>query len=182
MNIVIIHGTFGNPNENRFPWLKKQLESQWHKVWVPHFPTPENQSLSTRCNALQDKVPFVFDENTVLIWHSLWATYLLHILDRDRDITISKAIFVSGFVHELWNEKFDLLNKSFIEKDFDWDRIRKNVKEIVVLHWSNDPYVPVLEAQYLNEKLGWIMEIIDGWWHFNADAGYDKFEKLLEYI
>jgi predicted alpha/beta hydrolase family esterase len=56
------------------------------------------------------------------------------------------------------------------------------VKEVVVLHGSNDPYVPISEAEYLHQKLGWVLEIIDGGWHFNSDAGYDKFEKLLNYI
>jgi predicted alpha/beta hydrolase family esterase len=44
-NIFIIHGSYGNPDENWFPWLKKELEQEGHKVFVPKFPTPEDQSL-----------------------------------------------------------------------------------------------------------------------------------------
>ena len=182
MKVVIIHGTFGSPEENWFPWLKKQLEAQWHKVWIPKLSTPENQSPSVRCDELQAQVPFVFDSDTVLIWHSLGATYLLHILDRERKEPIKKAIFVSWFIHELWLPKFDILNAPFIEKSFDRERIKKNVHNVIILHGENDPYVPLSEAHYLNKKLWWTIEIIPWWWHLNAEAGYTHFEKLLNYI
>ena len=39
-NIFIIHGTEGYPEENWFPWLKKELEQKGHIVFVPQFPTP----------------------------------------------------------------------------------------------------------------------------------------------
>ena len=41
----IFHGTGGYPEENWFPWLKRELESLDYKVIVPQFPTPENQTL-----------------------------------------------------------------------------------------------------------------------------------------
>ena len=43
--IFLIHGAYGNPNENWFPWLKKQLENKRNKVIIPTFPTPEGQTL-----------------------------------------------------------------------------------------------------------------------------------------
>lgn len=101
MKYVIIHGTFGNPDENRFPWLKTQLASQGHQVWVPRMSTPVHQTPEKWCEELQSQVPFVFDEETVLIGHSLGATYLLHVLDRDREVPVHKAIFVSGFANTL---------------------------------------------------------------------------------
>ncbi len=67
MKVVIIHGTFGNPKENRFPRLKNQIEAKGHEVRVPHFPTPQNQNIKSRCDELQKQVPFEFDEETVLI-------------------------------------------------------------------------------------------------------------------
>ncbi len=39
-NIFLIHGSYGHPQENWFPWLKKELESLGHKVYVPAFPIP----------------------------------------------------------------------------------------------------------------------------------------------
>ena len=42
---VIIHGSYGSPDENWFPWLKKELQKIGYKVFVPAFPTPKNQKL-----------------------------------------------------------------------------------------------------------------------------------------
>lgn len=182
MKIVIIHGTGGYPERNRFPRLQGQLEQSWHAVRVPRLPTPEGQTPQTRCDALQIQVPFIFDSNTILIWHSLWATYLLHILDKERKEPVKKALFVSGFVHELGNEYFDTLNKPFLEKDFNRVRIRQNVKESVVFHGDDDPYVPLSEATYLSSHLDCRLEMIYWWWHLNTEAGYQTFPQLLQEI
>ena len=39
-NVIIIHGTEGYPEENWFPWLKKNLEERGYNVTVPQFPSP----------------------------------------------------------------------------------------------------------------------------------------------
>ena len=44
-NVFIFHGTGGYPEENWFPWLKRELESLDCKAIVPQFPTPQNQTL-----------------------------------------------------------------------------------------------------------------------------------------
>src|SRR3989338_4142675 len=41
-NVFIFHGTGGYPEENWFPWLKKELEELECKVIIPKFPSPEN--------------------------------------------------------------------------------------------------------------------------------------------
>ena len=47
MNVFIIHGIYGNPNENWFPWLKTELEKKGHEAIAPKFPTPIGQSLES---------------------------------------------------------------------------------------------------------------------------------------
>jgi len=38
-NIFIIHGAYGNPDENWIPWLKTELEKLGNRVFVPKFPS-----------------------------------------------------------------------------------------------------------------------------------------------
>ena len=182
MKIVILHGTGGNPEGNWFPWLKDVLEDRGHEVFVPEFPTPNEQSLKNWCTALKEQAPFVFDKDTILIGHSLGANFILHILEMDRDEPIRKAILVSGFCNKLGNKFFDDLNKTFIEKDFNWDKIKSNSIEFILYHGEGDPYVPIFEAEELEEYLDAELNVIPDGGHLNEDAGFVMFEELLDRI
>jgi len=118
----------------------------------------------------------------VLIGHSLWATYLLNILDRDKKEPVEKTIFVSGFTGKLNNKNFDTLNWDFIEKDFDWERIRESAGSVIIFHWDNDPYIPISEAKNLHKHLWWEIRIVEWGGHFNKEARYIEFEELLNQI
>lgn len=181
MKYVLIHETYWNPDENWFPWLKRYLQSQWHAVYVPRFPTPENQTIASRCEILQ-RDTFRFDEETVLIGHSLGALYLLHILELEREQPIKKAILVSWFTGELWIEEFDILNTPFLKDTFDWETIRTNANEYILLHGDNDPYVPLRYAHSLQANLWAKLVVIKNGWHLNESAWYTKFEELLEVL
>jgi len=180
VNVFIIHGAFGNPEENWFPWLKSKLEKLGCNVFVPKFPTPENQNLEN-WNEIFEKYKDKLDENSIVIGHSLGPAFLLRVLERI-DSPIKGAFFVSGFTKLLGNETFDSINKTFVDKDFNWDKIRNNCKHFSVYHSNNDPYVPIECANELSEKLGVNLTIIENAGHFNKDSGYIKFEKLLEEI
>ncbi|MCT4552131.1 MAG: alpha/beta hydrolase [Alphaproteobacteria bacterium] len=181
MKVVIIHGTYGSPEGNWFPWLKGKLEELGHEVYVPSFPTPENQSPENWCNVLIKEVPFIFDDDTVLIGHSLGANYLLHILDMERKVKIKKAIFVSVFNSELGNEEYDNLNRPFI-KDFNWENIKNNTNEITIYHSDDDPFIPLSEAEGIYSKLGGKFKLIKNGGHLNKAAGFTKFDELLKEV
>ena len=53
MNFIIVHGSWGNPNENWFPLLKSELERLDHKVFVPKFLTPIGQKLNVWLDVLK---------------------------------------------------------------------------------------------------------------------------------
>ena len=40
-NFFIFHGSYGHPGENWYPWLKQELESMGHRVFIPTFPIPK---------------------------------------------------------------------------------------------------------------------------------------------
>jgi len=180
VKIFLIHGSFGNPQENWFPWLKQKLESLNHEVIVPTFPTPKNQSLEN-WNKIFVEYEKKIDENTIFVGHSLGPAFLLNILDRI-NTTITASFFISGFIKLLGNETFDSINKTFVDKAFDWQNIKQNCKHFFIYHSDNDPYVPIECANELANKLNVKPKIIKNAGHFNEEAGYKEFEELFKDI
>lgn len=178
--IFIIHGSYGNPEENWFPWMKTELEGQDHKVFVPKFSTPENQGLEMWTREFEQYMPLI-DENTIFIGHSLGPAFILSILEKI-NVKIKACFFVSGFLGSSDNPEFDKINKTFTEREFNWTKIKANCSFFKMYHSDNDPYLSIEKAKKLSSSLGIEIEIIKGAGHFNESAGYIKFPKLLEEI
>lgn len=179
-NIIIIHGTGGNPNGNWFPWLKSELEKLDCRVFVPKFPTTENQSLENWLKAFKDYEQYL-DENSIVVGHSLGPAFLLNVLENLKR-PIKSAFFVAGFTGLLGNAEFDELNKTFVTKEFDWAKIKNNCKRFYVINSNNDPYVPLEKGKSLAKNLGTELIILKNAGHINKEAGYIKLDFLLEKI
>ena len=176
MRFVIIHGAYGNLEENWLPWLRKGLEEDGHEVIIPRFPTPEGQTLENWLKIFDGRE---LNENTIIIGHSLGVPFSLTLLEKHK---VKAAFFVAGFVEKLNVEKYNKINASFIEKEFDWNAIKQNCSTFYVYVSDNDYNVPLEIGKAVAYKLGVEPIIIRGAGHFNTKAGYDKFPKLLEDI
>ena len=178
--VFIIHGSYGDPNENWFPWLKERLGLDGHIVFVPKFSTPVNQSFDMWWDEFGPYYNNI-DEDSILIGHSLGSAFILSVLESLELPKPIKACFsVSGFLGLLNNPKFDEINKTFTTKEFDLDKIKQNCERFFVYHSDNDPYVPIGCAHELAERLNVEVSVVKGAGHFNKESGYMKFEKLLE--
>ena len=123
----------------------------------------------------------VLDKNSIVIGHSLGPAFLLHILERLNN-PIKAAFFVAGFTGLLGNTTFDRLNKTFVTKSFDWNRIRNNCQKFYVINSNNDPYVSIEKGNNLAENLGVKLSILKNAGHINEQAGYITFDLLLEKV
>ncbi len=54
MIYLILHGSFGYPDENWFPWLKLKLEKEGHKVYSPQLPIDDFDKLKPRDSPKQN--------------------------------------------------------------------------------------------------------------------------------
>jgi len=180
MKVIIIHGAYGNPEENWFPWLKKELEKLGIEVFVPRFPTPENQILENWQNVFKDYEQHM-GEDTIVVGHSLGPAFLLDVLEKHK---AKAAFFVAGFTGlftgKYADPAFDEINKTFTERTFDWEAIKNNCKKFFVYQSDNDPYVPPEKGEDLAKNLGVELNVVQNAGHFNKDAGYTKFEQLLK--
>lgn len=179
MNAFIFHGTYGNPNENWFPWINKKLEEINCKTFVPKFPSPENQSLNSWLKVFEE-FKSELNSETIFIAHSLGAAFALNLLEKI-DFKIKACFFIAGFISSLNNPEFDELNNSFM-KEFNWKKINSNCDKFIVFYSDNDPFVPEEKAFELKEKLNAELILIRGAGHFNEKAGYKGFPELLEKI
>ncbi len=178
-NVFIIHGTGGYPEENWFPWLKKELEMLGCRVFIPQFPTPENQTPETWSKVFS-KYKKDFTPDTILVGHSLGGTFALRILE-DSAVQIRAAFIVAASIGVLPIKYYET-DKPYLAKPFDWKKIKGSARKIYVFHSEDDPLVSVGNGKELAKNLGVEPILYKNAGHFNAKAGYTHFEELLERI
>lgn len=177
-NLLIIHGTGGNPGENWLPWLKMEFEKMGYRAHVPQFPTPEGQSLKNWMRVFDGYKKYI-NEKTILIGHSLGAAFLLCILE-SLDRPVNASFLVAGFTGLINNPEFDRLNRTFAVWALDWQKIENNCPKFFIISSDNDPYVSVKKAFELGEKLNVKPTILKNAGHINKDSGFERFDYLLE--
>ncbi len=151
-----------------------------YNVFVPEFPTPENQTLKNWEEVFK-QYEWYINENSIFVGHSLWVPFLLSILEK-LDNPIKTSFFVSWFISLLWDHGLDEINKTFVYKTFDWSIIKNNCKKFHIFHSDNDPYVPSKHAKNLADNLNEEVLEIKNAGHFNENAGYNTFELLLNEV
>lgn len=177
MRVVIIHGTQGSPEGNWFPWLAERATERGADAVVPAFPTPDGQSLSAWERVAEDSIGDL-DSSTVLVGHSLGATFALRLLERANE-PIASTFLVSGVLGRLGIEEFDRLNASFVEDAFDWGSIRSACHSFHVYSGDDDPYVPLAMGKEIASGVGVELDVVHGGGHINTEAGYTHFDRLL---
>lgn len=179
-NILIFHGTGGSPEGNWFPWLKEELESRGHRVFIPKFPDPRKDNhLEDWLKVLEAYKEYI-NESTILIGHSLGGLFLLRVLER-LEKKVAAAFFISppAGVKPI---KYFVSDEKFSGFEFDWEKIRKGAKYFKVYHSDNDPYISLANGQKVADELEVSLAFIPNAGHLNAEAGFTEFPQLLEDI
>lgn len=182
MNVIIVHGTFGDPFENWFPWLASELNLKGIHCTVPTFPTPECQNYQDWEELMNYYLRHKFvDENTVLVGHSCGAIFLVHYLLK-RKIKIKGLICVSGYNGFIsGNEVMDNLNQSFYinNQNIRMDGLANHVHSFFS---DNDPNIPQDYLIRFANDIRAESHCISGAGHFNEIAGYKTFDEILDVI
>ncbi len=180
-NVFIFHGTEGYPEENWFPWLKRELEQKDCNVFVPQFPSPPvvPAKISEWFDVLKDYEQYV-DENTIIIGHSLGGLFSLRVLEKLAH-PVQAALFVGTpiGIRPIANYSRD---SSFSGFEFNWSVIKEKAQNFIVFQSDDDPYVDLENGKGLAKNLGIELSFIPNAGHFNKKAGYTKFEALREKI
>ena len=176
MTILILHGIEGYAGIHWQQWLHDELIRIGHKVIMPNLPAPNRPDRKTWLKTVLEIIQDTDTNNLIIVGHSLGVTTALDLIEK---ISIKALISISGFAYD-WGAG---LNSYFMkEKDIDFKKVNKNLKQAFVIYGDNDPYVPQEVLKYLADNLKANPEIIKNGGHLNTDSGYKTFPRLLEII
>ncbi len=146
---VILHGFESAPDRPRWVWAKAKLEELGHEVILPRLPNPnaptEEEWVSAALSAT------TYDENTVLVGHSLGSVAALKVLEK-LDRPIARLVTVGGFISKNFKDNPRPFEKTFTWT-FDGEKIRNNVGSITILHDPQDYAVSDAQAAELSALL-----------------------------
>ncbi|MCK4525130.1 MAG: class I tRNA ligase family protein [Candidatus Andersenbacteria bacterium] len=163
---VLLHAWGSGPKEAFFPWLKNELESRGIKVEVLSFPNPDNPDFN---EWLEEFNKVETDEKTIVIGRSLGATLALGAAMRGKKFGNLVAVCTP-----LENSEIP----KFFEQmgEFDFEKIKNNIKQYSVLHSSNDPYIKLEISEKLARELGAELTTVKNADHFSGKSYEEIFK------
>lgn len=181
-NYFIIHGSFGSPFGNWFPYLRKEIENKGLEVYTPDFPIGVGfQNYENWSKLLKVYVETVIlNENTTIFAHSIAPIFVCKFLVENK-IKVKRLVFVCGFNNYLGiNEEYDNVNKTMYFDNL--KDIKNYCNEIVCYYSDNDPYVKYDAEKEFADTIATEQFVINGGGHLNSETGYTEFKELLNYI
>lgn len=169
---LILHCWYGSAKDNWYPWLKQELEKKGYKVHLPDLPELR-KDLPDMENILSHLVKeYKPNTNTVVIGHSIGCLLTLRLAER---VPLEKIVLVSG-----WD--FDDLTKGhklFWKNKIDHELIKEHVKDILVVHSDNDPYITAAQAEDMSKRLVAKFVLVKNAKHFTKEGGVTEIPQLL---
>lgn len=179
-NYVLLHGFKGNPkNGIFFPWLTRQLEKIGARVSAPQLPHPFEPKEEEQVDYVLNNIKF--DEQTILLGHSLGSVVALKVLERLKG-PIAGLVLVGGFVEPNFKDKPRPFEQNF-KWSFNFQKIKNNLNFVKILSDTKDSAVPMEQGRKLHKFLGGeLIETIAKESHFSATSEPEILDHLVPKI
>ena len=185
-NFVILHGYTGSNQTNFIPWLKAELEQRGAKVQAPQLPNTDNPTEVEQVQYVLDHVQF--DENTVLIGHSLGGLVAMRVLEKLPHKIHHLMLVAPAVLRQFYQGSDDIDTKTgerkrFIDHfsyDFDFDKISSQAVHKTILQDNNDSESRKPSMRYIADNIGaTLCKTVANKRHFVAEQEPFILEKLL---
>jgi predicted alpha/beta hydrolase family esterase len=172
---IVFHGTGGHPDDVWYPWLADRLTARGLAVERPHLPGLNVEPVATFLPRVL--AGHAFDAGTVLVGHSGGAALLLALLEH-LEGPVAQAVLVAGYATPPNDAEEPVLQESY-----DWDRIRANAGELVLVNSVRDPYgCDAAQGRAMLDRLGGTLVVRDDGHFGDRDQPYPEFPLLERLI
>ncbi len=175
--VIIVHGWADDPSRGWISWLVRRLNAQGIVAIAPPMPDPKRPNIDEWVEEVA-RVVGEFDENTVLVGHSLGVYILLRYLDKyEGGGRLGKLILVAGFAgHERQSEGKRVL------PEVDFAKIRQRAERIYSIYSDNDEVLPPEWSEQLGRELGATNILDPGKGHFAGLHGCEELPSVRDII
>ncbi len=129
-----------------YPQVKKELEKLGLNVIAKNMPDPDFARKQFWLPFIEEQIKN--DINSILVGHSSGAVSILRYLEENK----TYGIVLVGASHTDLNDKKEKAS-GYFDEPWNWEKIRKNAKWIIQFASTDDPYIPIDEARYINDRL-----------------------------
>ncbi len=176
--VFIVHRWDANPKSDWYSWTKRELESSGFLVNILEMPDTHHPQQEKWVPHLA-KAAGTPGENTFLVGHSAGvATILRYLEGLKKDEKIGGCVLVAGWVDDLGYRQLT----NFVDKPFNWAKIKEHCKNFTVIDSDNDPYVKLHHGKafqkHLKAKL--ITEHKKG--HLDGDSKVKELDSVTQAI
>lgn len=163
--------------EKKLKWwktLEKDLWKDEYEVFQPQMPNKMFATYSHR-KIMFEKVILFLREDVILIWHSMWATFLVKYLDENNfPINIKKIYLISWAFDDI---KWDIIGTFRFDQKL--ENLKKYKDKIVLIHSKDDFIVPFSHFENFKKVLNNSeTHVFKDRWHFIDET----FSELIDYI
>lgn len=170
---ILVHGWEGRPNNEWRPWLKEELENRGWKVLIPAMPNTKHPKPREWIRHLEQIIK-KSTGNIYLVGHSLGCPTILKVLEKNK---AKGTILVAGFTKPIPGSKeID----PFVNKLFDFKKIKQNCPKFIAIHSNNDPWVSLNFGKLFESELSAKLIIVPNARHFSGGDGFTKLPVVLE--
>jgi leucyl-tRNA synthetase len=147
VNYVGLHGFTSTSQSDFWPWLKNQLGSD--KTTILDLPSTDSPDAKDQADYVLGHAKF--DSETVVISHSYGVVSSLRLIEQLQQ-PIIRLVLVAGFAEPGFLDR-ERVFESTTDWNIDFEKVKHNAKEIILLRAENDSAVPRERADYLRSKL-----------------------------
>jgi len=178
VTILIIHGIGGYAGIHWQQWLNDELTKQGHAVIMPNLSNADHPDRQVWLSEITKAAGDTTLSELIIVGHSLGVTSALDFIEQATS-PIKALVSISGFASDYGAE----FNSYFLKiKKMDFNKIRNNISESYVLYGDDDPYVTQEALKEVATQLGVEATVMHNGGHFNTEAGFSEFPKLLAIV
>jgi predicted alpha/beta hydrolase family esterase len=179
--VYLIHGWGGSSKGGWFDWLKEELRGK-AEVQAFDMPDSDNPIIERWVDFLENNIKKI-DGETYFVGHSIGCQTIMRFLERLPERTpIGGCVFVAGWFNLMNIEDLEKgIAKPWLVRPIDFEKIKRNCDNFLVVLSDNDPFVPLSDAKIFKDKLGTKAIIKKNKGHFDF-SDTDKIPEVLDFI